>query len=295
MAVSLSSLRYVIKETSLSLRRNAWMSLASVATVAISLVILGFSLTLVYNTNQLASNIESDLEISVFMGTEQTREQVQEAKLKIESLPEVKSVELITKEKALEQFRSSMSNELLENLGGNNPLPDKLTVKVVQPDQVKVLAEKLRSIPGIEKIQYGQGIVERILKFTQWIRWVGFTIIGLLAVASIVLISITIRLTVFARRREIQVMKLVGATDWFIRWPFLLEGMILGLVGAILASSIVVYGYLGLVSYIHENLTFIPVTSDQRLVLNLTLLLLGAGTLIGSLGSLVSLRKFLKV
>ncbi|HWJ02138.1 MAG TPA: permease-like cell division protein FtsX, partial [Verrucomicrobiae bacterium] len=201
--MSLSSLRYVCKETMLSLRRNAWMSLASVATVAISLIILGFAITLVYNTNQLASNVESDIEISVFL-KELNNNQIQDIQTRIEGMEEVSGVELVSKDQALKQFQASLSTELLDNLGGVNPLPDKFTVKVTKPETVKIVAEKISALQGVDKVNYGQGIVEKILKFTQWVRFVGSTVIGLLAVASIVLISITIRLTVFARRREIQ-------------------------------------------------------------------------------------------
>jgi cell division transport system permease protein len=292
--MSLNSLRYVLKETLISLRRNAWMSLASVATVAISLVILGFALTLVYNTTQMAANIESDIEISTFMRTDQTAEQVSQAKAEIEKLPEVRSVDLVTKEKALEQFRATLSSELIDNLGGSNPLPDKLTVKAFKPDQVKLLADKVAQLPGVDKVQYGQGVVDKIIEFTHWVRWIGISMIGLLGLASIVLISITIKFTVFARRREVQIMKFVGATDWFIRWPFLMEGMVLGLVGAIISTVIVVYGYISLISYLHNHLAFIPVVNDPIFVRNLVLLLLGSGALIGSLGSMASLRKFLR-
>jgi cell division transport system permease protein len=292
--MSLNSLRYVFKETLISLRRNAWMSLASVATVAISLVILGFALTLVYNTTQMAANIESDIEISTFMRTDQTAEQVSQAKAEIEKLPEVRSVDLVTKEKALEQFRATLSSELIDNLGGSNPLPDKLTVKAFKPDQVKLLADKVAQLPGVDKVQYGQGVVDKIIEFTHWVRWIGISMIGLLGLASIVLISITIKFTVFARRREVQIMKFVGATDWFIRWPFLMEGMVLGLVGAIISTVIVIYGYISLISYLHNHLAFIPVVNDPIFVRNLVLLLLGSGALIGSLGSMASLRKFLR-
>jgi cell division transport system permease protein len=292
--MSLNSLRYVLKETLISLRRNAWMSLASVATVAISLVILGFALTLVYNTTQMAANIESDIEISTFMRTDQTAEQVSQAKAEIEKLPEVRSVDLVTKEKALEQFRATLSSELIDNLGGSNPLPDKLTVKAFKPDQVKLLADKVAQLPGVDKVQYGQGVVDKIIEFTHWVRWIGISMIGLLGLASIVLISITIKFTVFARRREVQIMKFVGATDWFIRWPFLMEGMVLGLVGAIISTVIVIYGYISLISYLHNHLAFIPVVNDPIFVRNLVLLLLGSGALIGSLGSMASLRKFLR-
>lgn len=293
--MSFSSLGYVIKETALSLKRNAWMSLASISTVGISLLILGFAFALVYNTNRITTTIESDIEISAFIQLDLTRDQVQVIKNKIEAFDGVKSVELLTKEQALQQFQTSLGNDVLSNLGGNNPLPDKLTIKAQNAKQVKDLAGRVEGITGVDKVRYGQGIVERILLFTHWVRWLGFAMIGLLALGSVVLISITIRLTVFARRREIQIMKFVGAADWFIRWPFLLEGMLLGLAGAAVASVIVDYGYLGLVAYLKQNLAFIPVSNDGSFILQLTLLLLGSGTLIGALGSIISLRKFLKV
>ncbi|HEX3014903.1 MAG TPA: permease-like cell division protein FtsX [Desulfobacteria bacterium] len=293
--MSLSSVRYVIKETVLSLRRNTWMSFASSATVAISLIILGFALTLIFNTSNLAGSMESDIQISAFVRVDQTPQQVSQLQTTLQNLSGVKQVTLVSKQQALNQMSSSLSPDLLKNLDGSNPLPDKFIVKVTYPNQVKAIATAVQKVPGIDRVNYGQGIVERILKFTHWIRSIGFTIMALLALASIVLISITIRLTVFARRKEVHIMKYVGATNWFIRWPFMLEGMIIGLVGAIIAAAVVVYGYQGLVTYIQANLTFVPVINSYLFIRNIVLLLMFSGMIIGAVGSLVSLRRFLHV
>lgn len=293
--VSFSSLSYVAKETFLSLKRNGWMSLASVLTVAISLIILGFAVTMVYNTNKVAGNIESNIDISAFIQKDQTPQQVQVIQNEVAKMADVKSVVLVPKAVALQQFQSSLNSQVLSDLGGQNPLPDKLTIKATKPEVVPALASKIGAVKGVDKVNYGQGVVERIIKFTHWARWVGFSAIVLLSLASIVLISITIRLTVFARRREIQIMKFVGATDWFIRWPFLMEGLILGLAGAIIGGAVVVYGYVNLVAYFQANLSFIPLINNGGFTLTLSLVLLLAGSCIGAIGSMVSLRRFLKV
>ncbi|MDA8441482.1 MAG: permease-like cell division protein FtsX [Peptococcaceae bacterium] len=293
--MSFNAIRYAVTETFLSLKRNGWMGLASVATVAISLIILGFAVTLVYNTTKITGNIESNIEISAFVNTAATAAQVQTLQNEIQQLPDVKSVSLISKEIALQQYQASLNNQVLSDLGGSNPLPDKFVVKAQLPEQVAGLAGKIGSLRGIDKVNYGQGVVDQLLSFTHWARWVGISIIALLSIASIVLISITIRLTVYARRREIQIMKFVGATDWFIRWPFLMEGLILGIGGAVLGGIVVIYGYENLVSYIQANLSFVPVVKDQGFMVILAAVLLGSGALIGAVGSMFSLHKFLKV
>ncbi len=293
--MNLRSFFYVVKETFLSIKRNAWMSLASAATVAISLVILGLALTLVYNTTQISTAMGSDIEISAYMQSGQTLTQVQDAKAKVAQLQGVRSVNLLTKEQAMEQFKTTVSAELVQNLGDSNPLPDKLAIKADQPELVKPLAKQIAKIPGVATVRYGQGVVERIVQFTYWVRLIGFGIIAMLTIASIVLISITIKFTVFSRRREVQIMKFVGATDWYIRWPFLIEGMLLGLVGAVMAAVMVVYTYNGLSAYMHNHMSFIPIANDPVFLNHTVWGLVVAGTVIGAIGSMSSLRKFLKV
>ncbi|MDP4125480.1 MAG: permease-like cell division protein FtsX [Bacillota bacterium] len=299
----LNSTRYILRETFNSVKRNPWLSFASVLTVMVSLVILGFSVFFLANASNMAKSFESQLEIAAFVQSGATQPEVQALKSKIEAMPEVASVTIVTKEQALADFGKTMDgtqssggsqSSLVADLGGTNPFPDKLTVKVTDAKNVVTLADQLSTMQGVEKVRYGQGFVDKLLKFTQWLRWIGLGVVAAFAIASIVLISINVKMNVFSRRREIQIMKLVGASNGFIRWPFLIEGLALGLVGGTLAAAIVGMGYNWISMYIQSTLTFLPVVQNAVLFRQISVGLLLAGMGMGAIGSGISLQKFLR-
>lgn len=294
--MSINSLKYILNVVFKSIRRNFWLSLASVLTVMVSLVILGASAFFLVNANNMAKDFESQLEIAVFTQDKLSQAEVQSLQKQIEGMDGVAAVELVPKEQALKDFSQSMgSSNLVSDLGGTNPFPDKLTVKTADPQQVKTVADQIQGLKGVEKVRYGQGVVDKLLSFTRWLRWIGVGIVLAFAVASLVLISLNIKMNVFSRRREIQIMKLVGASNSFIRWPFLIEGMFLGLIGGLLAILLVGLGYQWLAGYIRSTLTFMPVVQDSYLISQILSVLLFVGMALGAMGSAISLRKFLKV
>ncbi len=293
----LNSSGYILRETVNSVRRNPWLSLASVITVMVSLVILGYSVFFLANASNMAKSFESELEIATFVQINATSSEVQAIQRQIQEMPGVESVVLVTKEKALEDFGTTMGgtqSDLLADLGGTNPFPDKLTVKATDPQNVVALADSVAALSGVERVRYGQGFVDQLLKFTQWLRWIGFAVVGVFGIAAIVLISINVKMNVFSRRQEIQIMKLVGASNGFIRWPFLIEGLVLGLIGGLLAAIIVGLGYNWITMYVQSSLTFLPVVQNDVLFRQVSVGLLIAGMAMGALGSGVSLQKFLR-
>jgi len=295
--MTLDSSGYILRETLNSMRRNPWLSLASVITVMVSLVILGYSIFFLANASNMAKSFESELEIATFVRMSATPEEVQALQSKIQAMQGVDSVTLVTKEQALEDFGKTMGgqqNNILADLGGTNPFPDKLTVKAVDPQNVIALADSVADLPGVDKVRYGQGFVDQLLKFTQWLRWIGFGVVAAFGAAAVVLISINVKMNVFSRRREIQIMKLVGASNSFIRWPFLIEGLALGLVGGALAAIIVGLGYNSIIMYVQSSLTFLPVVQNELLFRQVSVGLLLAGMAMGALGSGFSLQKFLR-
>lgn len=298
MAMKLNSLRYIIRETLNSVRRNPWLSAASVLTVMVSLIILGFSVFFLANAANMAKTFESELEIAVFIEKNVAPQQLDSLKTEIQKMPQVASVSIVSKEQALVEFGKTMSsgnNNLLEDLGGVNPFPDKLTVKASDPQAVSELATRIKTLTGVENVLYGQDFVDKLLQFTHWLRWVGIGVIIAFAIASIVLISINIKMNIFSRRREIQIMKLVGATNGFIRWPFFIEGMFLGLVGGALAAGTVGVTYDWLSGYVLSTLTFLPVVQNPLLFWQVLGGLLLSGMVIGAIGTAISLRQFLKI
>lgn len=294
--MSINSLKYILRVVFKSIRRNFWLSLASVLTVMVSLVILGASVFFLVNANNMAKDFESQLEIAVFTQDKLGQEDVQTLQHQIEGLSGISSVELVPKEQALKDMSQSMgSSSLVSDLGGTNPFPDKFTVQVSDPQQVQSTADQIQGLKGVERVRYGQGIVEQLLSFTRWLRWIGLGVVLAFAVASLVLISLNIKMNVFSRRREIQIMKLVGASNSFIRWPFLVEGMFLGLIGGLLAILLVGSGYQWLAGHVRATLTFMPVVQDSYLINQVLGALLVVGMAIGAIGSAISIRKFLKV
>ncbi|NLK01228.1 MAG: ABC transporter permease [Clostridia bacterium] len=288
---------YFFRQAFKSILRNFWMSVASVATVAICLFILGSFTLLIANTNYIAHKVESDVEIAVFTMVDATEKEVESVGERLEGIDHVSSIEFISKEKGLQQLNKKFGKEhdLLKALDGNNPLPDYYLVKAKEPDKVPVIVQETEAMPYVEKVNYGQGIVEPLFKIANWIRVGGAVTVILLAVCTVFLIAVTVRLTIFARRREINIMKFVGATNWFIRWPFFIEGLFLGLMGSAAACLVLYFSYNFLADKIILTFAFLPILKDAAVIKRMSLIVLGGGPLVGALGSMLSVHRFLQV
>lgn len=297
MAMRFSTKQYFIKETYKSIRRNGFMSFASISTVAVSLLVLGMFLMIFLNTNNLAQYLENQVQISVYMQDSATDKELASVKDKLTKMPGVVRVTQVNKQQALERFKKRLGDQeqLLNSLGKENPFPNSFEVQVDNPDRIKVLTPQIGQLPKVETAKFGQEVVEHLFQLTKILRLGGIVLVVFLAMATLFIISNTIRLTVFARRKEVIIMKYVGATDWFIRWPFLLEGMTLGFFGAVVAFVLINSIYASLLDRIHATLAFLPLLPTSPLLLYVDLFLLAAGTGIGALGSYISLRKFLRV
>lgn len=292
-----STKQYFIKETYKSIRRNGFMSFASISTVAVSLLVLGMFLMIFLNTNNLAQYLENQVQISVYMQDSATDKELASVKDKLTKMPGVVKVTQVNKQQALERFKKRLGDQeqLLNSLGKDNPFPNSFEVQVDNPERIKVLTPQIGQLPKVDTAKFGQEVVEHLFQLTKILRFGGILLVVFLAMATLFIISNTIRLTVFARRKEVIIMKYVGATDWFIRWPFLLEGMTLGFFGAVVAFILINSIYSGLLERIHATLAFLPLLPTSPLLLYVDLFLLAAGTGIGALGSYISLRKFLRV
>ena len=292
-----STKEYFVKETYKSIRRNGFMSFASISTVAVSLLVLGMFLMIFLNTNNLAQYLESQVQVSVYMQDSATAKELASVKDKLTKMPGVVKVTQVSKQQALERFKKRLGDQqqLLSSLGKENPFPNSFEIQVDSPERIKVLTPQIGQLPKVETAKFGQEVVEHLFQLTKILRFGGIILVVFLAMATLFIISNTIRLTVFARRKEVIIMKYVGATDWFIRWPFLLEGMTLGFCGAVVASLFINSIYSGLLERIHATLAFLPLLPTYPLLLYVDAFLLVAGTGIGALGSYISLRKFLQV
>jgi cell division transport system permease protein len=295
--MKIRTMNYFIKEAVKSFRRNGFMSFASVATVSLSLFILGLFLIVVANLNYFASNLENQVEISIYLKDGLTTPQVMSVGARLKALPDVKGVKFITKDQAMDRLKKRMEDQpgILASLDGKNPLPSSFEVTFTTPQAVKKTAALVIQYPEVESSHFGQDIIEQLFQITQVIRFGGAALIVFLAFSTLFIISNTIRLTVFARRKEIGIMKYVGATNWFIRWPFLLEGLMLGFVGAVIASGCVWQFYRFISGEVHRTLAFLPIIGMYPFIYQLMGILVIAGMVIGAIGSTISLKRYMKV
>ncbi len=296
-AVNLNSIKYFFKEAFTSLVRNSWLSVSSIGIVTVSLIILGASLLLVVNAEKLAQSVESSVEITAFLKEDVGKVERDRIKDKIKENSAVSTIEFISKEQALKDMKQSFGerSDILESLEDSNPLPDAFRIKTKTAEAVPAAARALEKIKGIEQVRYGQGVVEKLLNVTKWVRLASVVTLGLLTLAAVFLIATSIRMSVFARRREIGIMKILGATNWFVRFPFMLEGIVLGFTGGLLAILVVDLGYLSLMQKVKISLPFIQLVNESQVILSILGSMIGLGIFIGVLGSWFSLRKFLKV
>ncbi|MCL6547787.1 MAG: permease-like cell division protein FtsX [Alicyclobacillus sp.] len=289
-----------IREGCKNLVRNGWMTFASVSAVAITLLILGVSLVVALNAQQLSRYVAGQVEINVFLQPSLTDAQGKQIADEVRRLPGVSSVEFISKEKGLQQLRKDIGSQYRDVLGAlsdKNPLPVQLIVKASDPRQTVGVGEEIRSLPGVQKVNDGKSFVDKLFSFLDAVRNIGLVFVAGLVLTAMFLISNTIKITIFARRREIEIMKLVGATNWFVRWPFIWEGILIGVIGTAIPYAMIVYGYQSLFTRaggVFFALAF-PLLPTAEVAVRLAEVLFGVGLLIGVWGGVMSVRKFLRV
>ncbi len=292
-----STSEYFIKEVYISFWRNKWMTVASVFTVVLSLFILGFFTMVVLNLNKMANTLESQVQISVYLKDDLSQEEIDAVESKLKNLNGIQSMEYIPRETAMEKFRERLGDQqfLLDALDDTNPLPNSFSLTVVSPQEVKNIASAAEQIDAVESTTYNQDIINHLFNLTHLIRLFGTALIILLLGAAVFIISNTIRLTVFARRLEFAIMKFVGATDWFIRGPVLLEGILLGFIGSGIAAVCLRIIYAQITQEVYDAMAFFPLIPQYPFIDYVTLGILLCGVLIGAVGSTISLKRFLKV
>ena len=296
--MKLRTFSYFVKEAFKSMRRNGLMTLASISTVALSLFMLGVFLCGVVNLNNMAASLETQVQLSVYLKDDLTTNQIMETGKAVKSQPHIKELKFVTKDQALQDFKSRLGDDqkqMIDSLEGVNPLPNSYIVTFENPQDVKLAAKELATVPGVDSVHYGQDVVDELFKITQIIRIGGIVLIAFLAAATLFIISNTIRLTVFARRKEIAIMKYVGATNGFIRWPFVIEGMLLGCIGGLIAVACTGEFYYFITSEIEQSLAFFPLVPMFPIFYQLAVALLIIGIFVGAIGSAISLRQYMRV
>ncbi|MDQ0269073.1 permease-like cell division protein FtsX [Cytobacillus purgationiresistens] len=287
------------RESFKSLARNGWMTFASASAVTVTLILVGVFFVIMMNLNQVATTIEEDVEIRVHIDVAAAEEDQENLKNEIEQLPQVASIDYSNKKDELSNLIDSLGDEgeAFKLFEQDNPLNDVFVVKAKNPADTMGIAKQIEDMEYASKVKYGQGSVEKLFSVINLSRNVGLVLIIGLLFTAMFLISNTIKITIVSRSKEIEIMRLVGATNSFIRWPFFLEGLWLGILGAIIpvaaVSTIYYYAY----DYLEPRLQghFIQLLEVSPFIYQVGALLIIMGALIGVWGSLMSVRKFLKI
>ena len=277
---------------------NPFLSLVTLSTIAISMLILGLFSLIYLNVQQSLQQMGGELQITAYLQETISSEQAEVLRSKVADWPEVERITYISKEQALARFRSQLREYagILEGLK-ENPLPASLELTLMpqygRSGNIKELSTRLGRLPGVAEVQYGRKWMAKLRVFVEVMKLVGITVGGLLLIATIFVISNTIKLTFYSRREELEIMRLVGATDFFIKAPFLIEGLLHGLGGALLAAGGLSLLILFLFSHLDLPLR-LAVMAGSLPTGQLVAGFLGLGLLLGVLGSMVSLRRFLR-
>ncbi|HEU4480994.1 MAG TPA: permease-like cell division protein FtsX [Actinomycetota bacterium] len=289
---------YFLSETVTNLRRNFLMTIAAISTVAISLLLLGGVQILGLAVKNMTLTWEAKVEISVYLRDDITQGEQRTLESQLAGYEEVQEVTYVSKEEAFEEFKTRYRNqpEFYENLP-EDALPASLRVKLYNADTAEEVVARITGALGIDEIRYGGEVIKRLLQVNSLLRTITFGMSLVLMVAAAALIANAIRLAIYARRDEIGIMKLVGATNWFIRVPFMLEGVFAALVGALIAGGVVLLAHLVLFARVAQEFEFLSTvfSFSSGEIAGVLLLLAGVASLVGLVGSTMALRRFLEV
>ncbi|HEU4867102.1 MAG TPA: permease-like cell division protein FtsX [Actinomycetota bacterium] len=287
---------YFVDETVSNLRRNVLLTLAAVSTVSISLLLLGVVMVGGEVLTKMVSSWEGKVELNVFLRDEATPEEIAAIKTQTSGMPEVDEVFFESKEQAFEEYKRMFKDSpaITENVDPN-ALPASYRIKLKDPNSAEAVASRLQGQPGVDEVQFGGEAMKRLLKFTGVVRTILVIAIVLTLGAAILLIANTIRLGIYARRKEIGIMKLVGATNWFIRVPFIFEGTVQAALGALVASALIYAGKVFGLDRMQDAILFLPLTVGSGSIIRMFFTLLLIGIVIGVFGSTLALRRFLEV
>lgn len=290
------SVDYVVRETASNLRRNLLMTAAAILTVAVSLSLVGGALLLKQGVSKASLQWRGGVELSVFMLPDATPEQNEAVERELSQMPEVRRFTFVDQQAAYAEFKEMFANspDLVESVEPKD-LPPSYRVVPKRAEFVDVVGGRFEKRPGVKEVVFARDVVETLLKVTRALQIGIVTVAGVLLLSAVLLILNTIQMAIFARRREVAVMKLVGATNWFIRVPFMLEGMVQGILGATAAFAVVALVRNLLAGAVGQNTLgnqLLPPAGD---VVGTGLFVLFAGAAIGAVGSAFAVRRFLDV
>lgn len=287
-------IKFFLGEVFRNFTRNAGMQATAIGTVAVTIVLLGAFLYARASVTHLANDAMSQITISVYTASDATKSQEDALRTAFAEDERILSTEFVPKAQGLKELRARMKGQIDTSILTENPLPDKFRVKVRDPQEVPAVAASIKKLPGVESVDYGQDVVQRLLQLVAVARRAGIALIALFVLVAGIIISNTIRLTVFARRREISIMQLVGATNMYIRMPFICEGLIDGALGAGLALGVLALGRAALVPKLALALPWLQLNAAHIDLSSLVLQLFAVGAAVGVLASWIAVGRYLR-
>lgn len=296
--MKINTVNHFISDAFKSLRRNKTICFASIITVIITFFVLGIFVLITKNVGLALNDVQSKVELKVFLKDDIKLIEQREVEIKLHELPGVKDVQYESKEQAFTSFQESTKDNkgLLEGYSlEKNPFPASFIVKLADPSDAEAVTNAVKDLPGVESIGNQQDLINTITKVVNGIKVVGAVLFIILVGVAIFLIMNTTKLTVYSRRREVGIMKFVGATDWFIRWPFIIEGMIIGLIGSVISTFFVFLIYKGFVSWISSKVLYVSLINVSYIGTALLWEFALGGLIVGGVASYAALRKFLIV
>ena len=296
--MKINTINYFIGDAFKSLRRNKTISIASMITVLITFVVLGVFSLVAQNANLAIEGVQSKVQLKVYLEDDVKLIDKREIEVKLRDQSGVKSVEFESKEDAYNNFADSMgdSSGILQGYTiDNNPFPESYVVNLEDPSYAEDITDAVEEMEGVESVSDQQELINTVQNVVKGIRIVGGILFIVLIGVSIFLIMNTTKLTVYSRRREVGIMKFVGATDWFIRWPFIIEGMVIALIGALLSTVVVFFFYKWIVGIIASKMLMVKLVAPSYVFISLLWKFALGSIVVGGLASFIALRKFLTV
>ncbi|MFD1849010.1 permease-like cell division protein FtsX [Oceanobacillus bengalensis] len=288
-----------LKVGSKNIIRNGWMTVASIGAVTTTLILVAAFLALMLNLNEMAVNIEDDVEIKTLIDLTATEEDVLALGEQLKQIDGVDTVVFSSNDEELESLISGMGDQgnAWQMFEQDNPLNHVYVVRATDPQNTETIANEITALNHVDRVVFGKDVVEQLFQFNNYARTIGLVLIVALVFTAIFLISNTIKITIMARSTEIGIMKLVGATNGFIRWPFFIEGLLLGVLGSVIPIISILVGYYYLDSSVSGSISFsfVEILPFNPFAWQLALIVIAIGAIIGVWGSVMSVRKFLKV
>jgi len=284
-------LKFFLGEVFTNFTRNAAMQVTAIGTVAVTIVMLGAFLYVRDTVASVGNGLLSKIEIAVYLTDATTDAQAKTIAAKLAADPRIASVEYVPKRDGLRRLQEVVGKDFDTSLLTTNPLPNAFHVRVHRPDQVAVVAAHIDRFAGVAKTDYAADTVDKLLRVVDVLARIGLVMIGLLVFTAAIIIANTIRLTVFARRREIAIMQLVGATNMYIRMPFIAEGMLAGVLGAGLALGVLYIARLEVIPKLAQMLAFVPFQVNEGM---LALECLAVGAAVGMISAWLSVGRYLR-